>query len=73
MKSTGYISSLPISIVTVRSRVAGAEYAAYDDAGPTAPRPGPTLLRQDTTALRFVSRPNGSKLNIRNTSARISI
>ncbi len=73
MNITGYISSLPISIVIVRRSVAGSEYAAYDDAGPTVPKPGPTLLRQDTAAERFVSMSNGSRLRRRNTAASISI
>lgn len=41
------------------------EYAAKLDAGPTPPKPGPTLFMHVATAVKFVSKSNDSKLTAR--------
>jgi hypothetical protein len=56
----GNISSLPRSIAKESRSFAGAEYAAKLAAGPTAPRPGPILLKHARVAVKFVSKSNGS-------------
>ena len=58
----GKISSLPSSIPKESAIFANAEKPPKPPAGPTAPKPGPTLLKQVTAAVRLVSKSNGSKL-----------
>ena len=52
----GNISSRPRSIAKDRISFERGEYPAKLDAGPTAPNPGPTLLKQADTAVKFVSK-----------------
>ena len=54
----GNISSLPISIVKLKRIFEATLYSAKDEAGPTASKPGPTLLMQVTVAVKFVSKEN---------------
>ena len=69
----GKISSLPKSIAKERSNFENAEYCAKFDAGPTASKPGPTLLKQAAVAEKLVSIENGSKEMSKNTSPKQNI
>ena len=57
----GKISSLPRSIAKDKTSLEKGEYAAKFIIGPTPAKPGPTLLKQEIAAERFVSIENGSK------------
>ena len=59
-RNIGKISSLPRSIATDRSTFDGALNTLNDDIGPTAPSPGPILLKQAEVAENAVSKSNGS-------------
>ena len=54
-----------------RSNFEGAENIAKLEAGPTAPNPGPTLLKQAEAAENTVSKSNGSSERSRNTTAKM--
>jgi hypothetical protein len=60
MRSNGKISSLPSSIAKESNTFAASEYTAKLPIGPTTARPGPILLKQAETAVKFVSKSNGS-------------
>ena len=59
----GNISSLPKSIAMDKTIFENGEYAAKLDAGPTAARPGPILLKQAAVAVKFVSISNISPVS----------
>jgi hypothetical protein len=63
---SGKISSLPKSIAKERTAVAISEYISKLAIGPTFARPGPILLKQAETAVKFVSRSKGSSEITRN-------
>ena len=69
----GNISSLPRSIAKERSSFEKGEYAKKLDAGPTASRPGPILLKHAIVAVKFVSIENGSKARSKNIPAKQNI
>ena len=69
----GNISSLPRSIAKERSSFEKGEYAKKFDAGPTASRPGPMLLKQAAVAVKLVSMEKGSMLRSRNIPAKQNI
>ena len=72
-KSSGYISSLPRSIVAESTIFENAEYPENEPIGPTAPNPGPIWLYHAATAVKFVSKSNGSRQRRRNTAKYITI
>ena len=59
--SMGKISKRPMSMARERTTLLRGEKAAKFSIGPTAPRPGPTLLRQVSAAVKDVVRSNPSK------------
>lgn len=69
----GNISSLPSSIVIDSTILEKLEYIEKFAAGPTAAKPGPTLFMQETAAVKFVSKSNGSKLSNMNDMKIINI
>ena len=73
----GKISSLPRSIAKERRYFENILYPEKERVGPTAPRPGPILLKQAVAALKLVSialcpefAANGSKDKIRKMKAK---
>ena len=62
----GKSSSLPRSIAKERSIFEKAEYSEKFDVGPTASKPGPTLLKQAAVAEKLVSIEKGSKERSKN-------
>ena len=54
---TGKISSLPISIVKVKTKVENQLYPAKLAYGPTASIPGPMLDIQDKAAVKLLAKP----------------
>ena len=59
--SSGNISRRPRSIANDKTILEKAVYPAKLPAGPTTPKPGPTLLKQAETAVKLLSKPKGSK------------
>ena len=66
----GKISNRPKSMAPERTILERFVYAAKFPVGPTAPNPGPMLLKQAVTAEKLVSNPNGSKETIRKTATK---
>ena len=59
VRISGNISNRPNSMAADSNHLAKGEYSLYDNIGPTDAKPGPTLLKQDAVALKFVSISKG--------------
>ena len=57
MSRMGKSSSLPASMSKMRTIFENGEKNPKFEVGPTSPRPGPILLRQEVTAVKLVTWP----------------